>query len=55
MAKLHEDQIGKTQKIVGYVLAILFSFLLFSCNQSTTITLETLQAYPRNPANLPTE
>jgi hypothetical protein len=26
MAKFHEDQIGKVQKIVGYALSIVFSF-----------------------------
>ncbi len=29
MARYHEDHIGKTQKIVGYVLSILFSFNIF--------------------------
>lgn len=29
MAKLHENQIGKAQKIAGYILSILFSFQVF--------------------------
>lgn len=29
MAKFHEDQIGKAQKITGYVLSILFSINIF--------------------------
>ena len=29
MATYHEDHIGKTQKIVGYVLSFLFSFNIF--------------------------